>query len=32
MSGRSLFLAGGLFVGDGLLFLLFGAAGLGLFL
>jgi hypothetical protein len=32
MSGRLLFLAGGLFVGDGLFFLLVGAAGLGPFL
>lgn len=32
MTGRLLFIAGGLFGGDGLFFLLVGAAGLGLFL
>jgi hypothetical protein len=32
MSSRLLFIAGGLFGGDGLFFLLVGAAGLGLFL
>ena len=32
MSGRLLFLAGGLFGGDGLFFLVVGAAGPGLFL